>query len=300
MNFDDLVTAATVGVSRKPLPPGVSPDSPDADDPAAALLDAAALQTVARRAGYQPPRGVTVAVPPAAGQAPVFSARAARALREACGWQAGRFPADSRLLPDLLRAAADAGYAAYPTLLPALLNAATRRTALRGPVAAVLGRRGRWLARHRPDWKWVTAEPGEPGDPEIPTAAEPPEEQARRLARRLAATHLTTVNPPGWGGRPSPLIEEIRDWPGPWPPVLASAVLAAIVSVGSHPRLPSAARILANEAGRGLPAAGERDYAFRLARMADTCPHAWAPDLQAASETILLRRTFLKEIGDGG
>lgn len=292
VNFDELVTAATVGTARKPLPDGVL-GGPDADDPAAALLDEAARQTVARRAGYEPPRGVTGTASTPDESGPVFSARAARALREACGWQSGRFPADSRLLPDLLRAASGAGYAAYPTLLPALLDAGSRRTALREPVAAVLGARGRWLARHRPDWQWASEDAG----PASPRAAGPPEERAGELARLLADTHLTTVDPPGWGGRASPLLEEIRDWPGPWPPVLASAVLSALISVRSRPRLPSAARLLLNEAGRGLPAAGERDYAFRLARMAETCPHAWAPGLQAASEIVMLRRTFLKEIG---
>jgi hypothetical protein len=178
VTFDDLVTAATVGVTRKSLPiaelsgpaagyAGVL----DAGDPAAALLDAAALETVARRAGFQPSRGVPV--PPAPDEtAPAFSSRAARALREACGWDAGRgFAVDNALLPDLLSAAADAGYVAPPPLLPDLLDAAVRRTALRPVVAAVLGTRGWWLAAHRPDWRQVTesaaAPADDPGDPEL-------------------------------------------------------------------------------------------------------------------------------------
>lgn len=285
-SFDELVTAATVGVSRKPLPDRVS----SSGDPATALLDEAARQTVARRAGYQPPRGVSVPPPPAAGgSAPAFSARAARVLREACGWRDGRFPLDGRLLPDLLRAAAGAGYTAYPTLLPPLLNAAARRKALRKPVAAVLGPRGRWLAGHRPDWRAALESAGGTTPP-----PPPPEEQAARLAGLLADTRLATVNAPA---RSSGALEEITGWPGPWPPVLADAVVSALTGAGSHPRLPSAARMLLNEAGRGLPAAGERDYAFRLARMAEACPHAWASGLRTASEIIMLRRTFLKEIG---
>src|SRR5215469_7736517 len=90
--YDDLVTAATVGVSRKPPPlPG---------DAATALLDEAAVATVAQRAGYQPPRGVAVPEAPA-DAAPAFSARAARALRATCGWKAGRFDVDNPLLPEL-------------------------------------------------------------------------------------------------------------------------------------------------------------------------------------------------------
>jgi hypothetical protein len=156
--FDDLVTAATVGVDRKPLPAAAGSGAGDGDQ-AAALLDAAAVQTVARRAGYRPPHGVTV--PEAPGEtASVFSIRAARALREACDWKPGRGPdldntLQAGLLTDLLTAAARAGYAASPLLLPGLLDAAARRTALRPAVAAVLGARGRWLGAQRPDWRPV-------------------------------------------------------------------------------------------------------------------------------------------------
>ena len=61
VSFDDLVTAATVGVSRKPLaitgldgPAAGHAEVLDAANQAAALLDAAALMTVAGRAGFQP------------------------------------------------------------------------------------------------------------------------------------------------------------------------------------------------------------------------------------------------------
>lgn len=158
MTFDDLVTAATVGVSRKPLPDTVLSETGE-NDQAAALLDAAALRTVERRAGYRPPRGVTVPGAPEE-TAPVFSVRAARALREACDWKPWRgLDLDNQpqagLLTDLLTAAADAGYVASPLLLPGLLDAAARRTAMRPVVAAVLGARGRWLAAQRPDWRPV-------------------------------------------------------------------------------------------------------------------------------------------------
>ena len=63
LSFDDLVAVAALGVSRKGF---AAPelDGPaagyagviDASDPAAALLDAAALLTVAGRAGVLPPR----------------------------------------------------------------------------------------------------------------------------------------------------------------------------------------------------------------------------------------------------
>ena len=511
--FDDLVTAATVGVARKPLPIA------DLGDPAAALLDAAALHTVAQRAGYQPERGVTPPAPRAE-SAPAFSVRAARALRAACDWNAARgFPADNALLPDLLTAAAEAGYVASPPLLPALLDAAVRRTAVRPVVAAVLGGRGYWLAGHRPDWRQV-AEAGAPGDlgsyppdawragslsqrrayltslrdtdpgaardllaagwtnesgtdrgqlisvlirglsladeefleaalddrhgtvragarrllaqlpgsafaqraderaervlrldhrgphaallatlpgaPEdairdgiagrppdssigtgtwlltqviaaaplgnwttllrlspaeivaLPVAGDlaadvhagwrlaavsqgdaewaqalldhsrqelgrnrpeaawppdqaltallPPEARAARLAAQVAALPLTTVNPPGWTGMNSPLIGEVSAWPGPWPEILADAVLATLVRAASLTSLPTATRLLVNAAARGLPATGPRDYAGWLNRFADAHPQPWSGTLRSAATTIKYRRVFMDEI----
>ena len=69
-SFDDLVTAATVGVSRRPfavtdLPGPAAPHAGtlDPSDPAAALLDAAALLTVAQRAGFRPTHGAVGPLP---------------------------------------------------------------------------------------------------------------------------------------------------------------------------------------------------------------------------------------------
>ncbi len=130
----------------------------DAGDPAAALLDAAALLTVAQRAGFRPERTALVGpLPSPEDAAPELSARAERALRQIGGAQLapGFAAGDKELLADLLTAASDAGYVASAPLLPDLLDAAVRTTALRPAVAAVLGVRGRWLAEHRPDWQRV-------------------------------------------------------------------------------------------------------------------------------------------------
>ena len=167
-SFDDLVTAATVGLSRKPFAVseliGLAEDGPaaaagvlDPGDPAAALLDAAALLTVAQRAGSRPGRGAPRS--PAAPEEPAaeWSARAERALRQLGGAHLapGFAVGDKELLADLLTAASDAGYVASAPLLPDLLDAAVRTSALRPVVAAVLGARGRWLAARRPDWQRV-------------------------------------------------------------------------------------------------------------------------------------------------
>jgi hypothetical protein len=155
VSYDDLVTVATVGVSRRPLPitglTGVAAAHAgvlDRDDAAATVLDAAALLAAARRAGALPVSGIARPAPAPVDQAPELSPRAAKVLDRARG-------GDPALLADLLAAASEHGYRAPAPLLPSLLDAAVRDACLRPPVAAVLGARGRWLAAHRPDWRQV-------------------------------------------------------------------------------------------------------------------------------------------------
>lgn len=170
MSYDDLVAAATVGVGRRPEPvTGLAgPAAGHAgvlsrDDPAASVLDAAALLTVARRAGWQPGPGVSCPEPAAADDAPQLPPRAAVLLGRAR-------EADAGLLADLLTAAGAAGYRAPAPLLPALLDAASRDRGLRPAVAGVLGHRGRWLAAYRPGWQRVVAGPARPDPADGPEA----------------------------------------------------------------------------------------------------------------------------------
>jgi hypothetical protein len=200
-SFDDLVTAATVGLSRKPFavteldgPAAAVAGALDPSDPATALLDAAALLTVARRAGFRPEPGIVG--PPASAVSPVeaapeLSPRAERSLRQLGGAQLapGFAAGDKELLADLLTAAGEAGYVASAPLLPDLLDAAVRTTALRPVVAAVLGVRGRWLAGHRTDWQRVVD-----AGPAVAVPADDPEvwrtgSQAERQAYLAALRH---------------------------------------------------------------------------------------------------------------
>jgi hypothetical protein len=200
-SFDDLVTAATVGLSRKPFavteldgPAAAVAGALDPSDPASALLDAAALLTVARRAGFRPEPGIVG--PPASAVSPVeaapeLSPRAERSLRQLGGAQLapGFAAGDKELLADLLTAAGEAGYVASAPLLPDLLDAAVRTTALRPVVAAVLGVRGRWLAGHRTDWQRVVD-----AGPAVAVPADDPEvwrtgSQAERQAYLAALRH---------------------------------------------------------------------------------------------------------------
>ncbi|MGH3398574.1 MAG: hypothetical protein ACRDPO_28200, partial [Streptosporangiaceae bacterium] len=121
--YEDLVTAATVGLDRRPLPvealagpAGEHAAVLDAGDPVAAFLDAAALLYSARRAGPAPaavdsgPAGLTPAAPDAA---PELNARAAAVLGYVL--RGG----DPDLLADLLlTAAAAAGIRAPAPMLP--------------------------------------------------------------------------------------------------------------------------------------------------------------------------------------
>jgi hypothetical protein len=156
VSYDDLVAAATVGLSHRSLPltelSGVvagHAGALDAGDQASALLDAAALMVGARRAGAPPALGVACPAAAPVDQAPGLSRRAASVLKQAR-------VVDPLLLADLLAAAARSGYRAPAPLLPWLLDAAVKDAALRPAVAAVLGARGRWLAGHRPYWQRVS------------------------------------------------------------------------------------------------------------------------------------------------
>jgi hypothetical protein len=187
-SFEDLVTAATVGLSRRPVEvtalTGAAADHAgvlDATDPAAALLDAAALYTVASRAGVRPAADVARPAPAPEETEPELPVRAANLLLEASP--------DQALLANLLAAAGRAGYRLPAPLLPALLDAAARSKALRPAVASVLGARGRWLAAYRPDWRRVLDASPEPGDNPVPF---PPAE----AAAAMSALHRAVISAP--------------------------------------------------------------------------------------------------------
>jgi hypothetical protein len=189
LSYDELVAAATVGVSRRTvhvtglvgLAAGYA-GVVDLGDPAAALLDAAALLASARRAGVQPAPAIACPGPAGADPVPEFSVRAGEVLAQVLP--------DTTLLADLLAAAADAGYRAPAPLLVALLDVAAKNAAVRPAVAAVLGARGRWLARHRADWRQVSAAaaPEDPGGPEV-------WETGSRTERLAYLTRLRTQDP---------------------------------------------------------------------------------------------------------
>ncbi|WP_330338249.1 DUF5691 domain-containing protein [Streptomyces sp. NBC_00557] len=164
ISWEDLVTTALLGTDRRPVPyAGSGRAAP------LALLDAAAVATVRRRAGLRPARAARRPEPAPEDPRPALPAAAARRLAmlladRSGGGSAGRrssTPDLVELLPQWLAAANAHGYAAPPQALPALLDAARGRTDLRPAALAFAGPRALWLARLNPEWRFaLRASPG--------------------------------------------------------------------------------------------------------------------------------------------
>ncbi|MEU1911913.1 DUF5691 domain-containing protein [Streptomyces massasporeus] len=162
--WEGLVTTALLGTDRR-TPPGTAP-GPDAP---AALLDAAAVETVRRRAGRRPARAAERPQPAQEDPRPALPPAAARRLAmlladrpgPSGGGRRGAAPDLTELLPQWLAVANARGFAPPPQVLPALLDAARGRTDLRPAALEFAGPRALWLARLNPDWRFaLRATPG--------------------------------------------------------------------------------------------------------------------------------------------
>ncbi|MFF7606540.1 DUF5691 domain-containing protein [Streptomyces parvulus] len=168
-SWEQLVTVALLGTDRR-TPPGCEP-GPGA---AAAVLDAAAAETVRRRAGLRPARAARRPEPAPEDPRPPLPAPAARRLAmlladrtgTAAGGRRGAAPDLMELLPQWLATANARGFAAPPEALPALLDAARGRTDLRPAALRFAGPRALWLARLNPDWRFALR--GTPGGGTVP------------------------------------------------------------------------------------------------------------------------------------
>jgi hypothetical protein len=137
--------------------PGLPPaDDDDPGDPAAVLLDRAALLTAARRAGRRPDRAEPLPVC-APDPRPTVSPAAARRLRRLIS---GEHP---DLLTEWLAAAVARGQRLPPQLLPVLLDRGRRGRPADPELPRLLaqagGPRARWLAGLNPDWEHAVEEP---------------------------------------------------------------------------------------------------------------------------------------------
>ena len=163
--WKNLLPPAMVGTNKKPL---VLPAldgavgallaqvQAKASSSAQALLQAAGVLTVCERAGQRPIATASACTSPH-GVAAADVAQAAlqdSALIDTVRWLLTDGP--QRLHIDGFRPLAAAGWRLPPSLLPLALDAAQRASVLRPAVLAVLGERGRWLARHHRTWRYAT------------------------------------------------------------------------------------------------------------------------------------------------
>ncbi|UQA93521.1 DUF5691 domain-containing protein [Streptomyces halobius] len=165
-SWSDLVSAALLGTKRR-TPPVTARAGQGV---AAALLDAAAVSTVRRRAALRPAPARERTAPAPADPRPPLPPAARRRLSllladrggTAGGSRRGTAPDLTELLPQWLAAAGERGYRAPEALLPALLDAARARTDLRPAALALAGPRALWLARLNGDWKFALRGIGSP------------------------------------------------------------------------------------------------------------------------------------------
>ncbi|SER35269.1 hypothetical protein SAMN04487983_101513 [Streptomyces sp. yr375] len=178
--WEDLLTAALLGTDRR-TPPGTPPGR----TAPAALLDAAAAETVRRRAGLRPGRAAPLPEPAADDPRPELPTAAARRLAllladrpgTGTGGRRGTAPDLRELLPQWLTVVNARGFAAPAESLPALLDAARGRTDLRPAALEFAGPRALWLARLNPDWRFALR--ATPGGHTVP----PGPEDARRTEK---------------------------------------------------------------------------------------------------------------------
>jgi len=244
-DWQAVLTAALIGTERAVVPPPPlgfpKPEPGTTTDPASALLDQAALLTVARRAGCRPE---TAEPPASAGDdpRPAVSEAAGARLRRILGGE------NADLLHEWLNAAVAHGLRPPPELLPALLDRARRVAAtnpdpdearLRGLVATAGGARATWLAGLNPAWSWlVTEQP----------AAPPPRRLTEADAERALA--LAEAQPDI-----NALAQLMAAVPPPWPARLAAKVLTT--ATGSLSRTPlNASRVIRLAGTRADPALG--------------------------------------------
>lgn len=147
------------------------------NDPAAALLAAAAVAGIASAAGYSPEHLPNITTPVAGqDQFDLLPEPAARCLKRIL---AGEF---KELLPEALALATEHHYSLPPELLPALLDRGISARYL--PIQAASGARGQWLAERNPAWAYILDRP--------------PEETWRhgpRQGRMAALQNLRAVDP---------------------------------------------------------------------------------------------------------
>ena len=155
--MDALTRAAVAGTSRETPPASGLPtdglfESATGKSPQRELLLRAGTRAVYRAAGRLAESGIEAPQPAPDETIPACSAKAAELL--------GRLLVDQRtsILLEALERLRLAGLRLPHALLPGAMNVVEE---LRPAVVAVLGERGRWLARLNPEWAWAVGDEGD-------------------------------------------------------------------------------------------------------------------------------------------
>lgn len=152
----EVLTTALVGTGRAS---GGGRGGPGSRGAAGDLLDVAAALTGYRRAGVLPARVAQPPAPPvgvARSETPLVSAAAAARADELLRHDGRVSSAETRgeLLGEWLDLVASSGRRVPGELVPALLDAASRRGALRPLLARAAGPVAAWLADQRAEWRY--------------------------------------------------------------------------------------------------------------------------------------------------
>ncbi len=229
MTPDPFTTLILLGTGRLKTPPAApfpvleaAWTALDWSQPESAVLAGCALTAAATGAGFEPSRDIPQPEPCPPETLPHAPATAGSVLRHLLG---GEFP---ECLPEWLECCAAAGAIAAPRDLPALLGKAGQDRALRPLIAAVLGERGRWLARRYQVADLFPVSEIPPG--EAWETGSLPERTAwlhhtRRTDPARAAAALTTAWPQESGDTRAAFLTVIGNDPSPEEiPLLESAV----------------------------------------------------------------------------
>lgn len=163
MRWKELVAAALLGSERHTITPP-SPDTPleqalvalDWSDREGALLGAAALLSLYRRAGQVPATRDTAELDiPSVCEPNDLPCCSPRSTQHLDLMMQGRY---TEVLPEWLGAVGQARQRVPSERLPDLLELGRARSALREAIVPVIGKRGHWLAAQNPDWDYATVD----------------------------------------------------------------------------------------------------------------------------------------------
>lgn len=184
--WEALITAALLGTERQaftsPAEVGLLGEllsRLDVATPEAALLSAAAAVSLHQQVGQLP--AITRQPLPTACDLDDLPRCSAQANHHLSLMLSGEY---AKVLPEWLAAVAAAGKRVPELNLPALLDLGQRKTDLKPTIAAVLGKRGQWLAAQNPDWNFATG-----------TEADASWETGNRAARKAVLSRWRSQDP---------------------------------------------------------------------------------------------------------